>query len=260
MKTNYEFLNKVEEMIKGFQKGEKKSTIEMCELITQIIERNVRPLKEIFYLSDYDFEDIQQDIYLACIQRAKTIDYSIESNIKFFKYQLLGKCITMFRTSICDTYDLTHGQYELFVKISKFIVEYVNIANEEPYDQTIKIVLKLDDQDMERFKFICNKITSECPYENLREWEVTMSDDDMFESVLTTCQHISLMTLLDTLTPMERTVLIDRFGLDGTGNKTLQIVADRCGRNKERIRQIEAKAIRKLRHPSRSRQLKDYLY
>jgi RNA polymerase primary sigma factor len=65
--------------------------------------------------------------------------------------------------------------------------------------------------------------------------------------------------VLDTLTPRERRVLQLRFGLLDGHQRTLEEVGKRFGVTRERVRQIEAKALRKLRHPSRSRRLRDYL-
>jgi len=65
--------------------------------------------------------------------------------------------------------------------------------------------------------------------------------------------------VLSTLSPRERRVLQLRFGLDDGRARTLEEVGKEFGVTRERIRQIEAKALRKLRHPSRSRRLKDYL-
>ncbi|MDR1701915.1 MAG: RNA polymerase sigma factor RpoD [Sporomusaceae bacterium] len=68
-----------------------------------------------------------------------------------------------------------------------------------------------------------------------------------------------LEEVLDTLTPREERVLRLRFGLDDGRARTLEEVGQFFGVTRERIRQIEAKALRKLRHPSRSRKLKDFL-
>ena len=74
-----------------------------------------------------------------------------------------------------------------------------------------------------------------------------------------TLLHEQLMEVLDTLTDREQKVLRLRFGLDDGRPRTLEEVGREFDVTRERIRQIEAKALRKLRHPSRSRKLKDYL-
>ncbi len=68
-----------------------------------------------------------------------------------------------------------------------------------------------------------------------------------------------LMDVLDTLTERERKVIRLRFGLDDGRARTLEEVGKEFQVTRERIRQIEAKALRKLRHPTRSRRLKDFL-
>ena len=68
-----------------------------------------------------------------------------------------------------------------------------------------------------------------------------------------------LADVLSTLTPREKKVLELRFGLEDGHSRTLEEVGQVFGVTRERIRQIEAKALRKVRHPSRSKKLKDYL-
>lgn len=68
-----------------------------------------------------------------------------------------------------------------------------------------------------------------------------------------------LIGVLDTLTPREEKVLRLRYGIDDGRPRTLEEVGKEFNVTRERIRQIEAKALRKLRHPSRSKKLKDFL-
>ena len=68
-----------------------------------------------------------------------------------------------------------------------------------------------------------------------------------------------LAEVLKTLTPREEKVLNLRFGLEDGNPKTLEEVGKEFNVTRERIRQIEAKALRKLRHPTRSKKLKDFL-
>ncbi len=69
----------------------------------------------------------------------------------------------------------------------------------------------------------------------------------------------NIKEVLETLTPREAKVLVYRFGLEGGKPMTLEEVGKKFGVTRERIRQIEAKALRKLKHPSRRKKLQDYL-
>ena len=79
------------------------------------------------------------------------------------------------------------------------------------------------------------------------------------EAAASTLLREQLVEVLSTLTEREQKVLRLRFGLDDGRNRTLEEVGREFNVTRERIRQIEAKALRKLRHPSRSRKLRDYL-
>ncbi|GHU61137.1 hypothetical protein AGMMS49983_00330 [Clostridia bacterium] len=87
-------------------------------------------------------------------------------------------------------------------------------------------------------------------------------DDDIpapVEAASSAMLREQLLQVLDTLAPREREVLKLRFGFDDGRARTLEEVGKQFDVTRERIRQIEAKALRKLRHPSRSRVIKDYL-
>ena len=78
------------------------------------------------------------------------------------------------------------------------------------------------------------------------------------------CAHETLLRekmeeVLGTLTPREARILRLRFGLQNGRAYTLEEVGQKFGLTRERIRQIEGKALRRLRHPRRARQLRDYL-
>lgn len=79
------------------------------------------------------------------------------------------------------------------------------------------------------------------------------------DSVSTTMLKETLLSVLNTLTPREEKVLRLRYGVDDGRPRTLEEVGKEFNVTRERIRQIEAKALRKLRHPSRSKHLKDFL-
>ena len=81
----------------------------------------------------------------------------------------------------------------------------------------------------------------------------------VWEAASQTLLKEQLADVLKTLTPREEKVLRLRFGLEDGRPRTLEEVGKEFNVTRERIRQIEAKALRKLRHPSRSKKLRDFL-
>lgn len=91
--------------------------------------------------------------------------------------------------------------------------------------------------------------------ELVKDEDVTNPEDIAMDDLA----HEEIFKVLDTLKPREEKVLRLRFGLDDGRHRTLEEVGKEFNVTRERIRQIEAKALRKLRHPSRSKKLKDFL-
>ena len=94
--------------------------------------------------------------------------------------------------------------------------------------------------------------------ESFDELEFTPSDFNLLEDYSKKEQHIELEENLDSLNDMEKQVIVLRFGLRGEDEHTLQEVSDIRGVSKTRIGQIEEKAMRKLRHPSRLENVRSY--
>lgn len=93
----------------------------------------------------------------------------------------------------------------------------------------------------------------------LEQFVADQSQPTLYDKVSRELLKDALQKVLDTLSPRERKVLIMRFGLEDGKPKTLEEVGREFKVTRERIRQIEAKAIRKLKHPTRARKLKDFL-
>lgn len=85
----------------------------------------------------------------------------------------------------------------------------------------------------------------------------TESKSPQEQALIRECRR-AIYRQFNTLTPLEEMVIVSRFGFDDGQPKTLEEVGNYINRTRERIRQIEAKALRKLRHPSRSRPLKSF--
>ncbi len=99
-----------------------------------------------------------------------------------------------------------------------------------------------DDEDVELGMFVEDDITP-----------------SPIQSAYTKLLREKVEAVLDTLPPREARILRMRFGLENGRSYTLEEVGQKFGLTRERIRQIESKALRRLRHPRRSRQLREYL-
>jgi len=93
----------------------------------------------------------------------------------------------------------------------------------------------------------------------LEQFVADTNQPSLYDKVSRELLKDALNTVLETLSPREKKVLVMRFGLEDGKPKTLEEVGREFKVTRERIRQIEAKAIRKLKHPTRARKLKDFL-
>ncbi len=93
----------------------------------------------------------------------------------------------------------------------------------------------------------------------LEQFVADTNQPTMYDRVSRELLKDAVVDVLETLSPREKKVLVMRFGLDDGKPKTLEEVGKEFKVTRERIRQIEAKAIRKLKHPTRARKLRDYL-
>ncbi|KKP51052.1 MAG: RNA polymerase sigma factor [Candidatus Roizmanbacteria bacterium GW2011_GWA2_33_33] len=93
----------------------------------------------------------------------------------------------------------------------------------------------------------------------LEQFVADTNQPSLYDKVSRELLKDALNTVLETLSPREKKVLVMRFGLEDGKPKTLEEVGKEFKVTRERIRQIEAKAIRKLKHPTRARKLKDFL-
>jgi RNA polymerase primary sigma factor len=135
----------------------------------------------------------------------------------------------------------------------------------EPTPEEVAKVLGIEpDKALEIIKISQNPASLEAPVgdeedSRLGDFIHDSSAPTLFDSASRELLKELIMQVLATLTDRERKVLMLRFGLDDGRSRTLEEVGKEFKVTRERIRQIEAKALRKLRHPSRGNKLKDYL-
>ena len=135
----------------------------------------------------------------------------------------------------------------------------------EPTASEIAEDLDMDDEEINHLRNITQDFISldstlgDSDETTILSMIVDQRTDSPDQHILDESLREALDEILATLTESERQILMMRFGLDGADPMSLQQIGDRFNLSKERIRQIEKKAIRRLRHPSRSGKLKSFL-
>ena len=162
------------------------------------------------------------------------------------------------------------------IRIPVHMVETINRVNRterqllqelgrEPSIDEIAAKLKMSPRRIEEImKIAQDPVSMETPIgeeedSHIGDFIVDEKTQQPEEAAATSFLHEQLMDVMQTMTERERKVLILRYGLNGETPKTLEEVGKIFNVTRERIRQIEAKAIRKLHHPNRSKKLRDYL-
>ncbi len=150
-------------------------------------------------------------------------------------------------------------------KIEKVQKKLENKLGREPLPGEIAEELDMDDEEINHLRNISQDyISLDATYGDSEDTTIlSMMEDHRMEApdhkVLEDSLKDALDAVLNTLTASEREILKMRFGLDGFKPMSLQQIGEQFHLSKERIRQIEKKAIRRLRHPSRSQKLKSFI-
>ena len=147
-------------------------------------------------------------------------------------------------------------------EIKNLLQERLNFTSDQ-IDDVLEATIpfeSIEEMFLMFFKNIEDLEKHELENENtLKVPETLIFESDVEERVAAIMLKEQLAEVLGTLTDREKKVLELRYGLDDGEEKTLEEVGSKFNVTRERVRQIEAKALKKLRHPSRSRKLRDYL-
>lgn len=221
------------------------------------------------YKLSIDEEDLVQYGYFGLIKAAERFDIKRETKFVTYATWWIDQAI---KRSICDYGFIIRLPVHYFDEVNKVLnilslhfdlsqKEIIEILEEngiskDKYDDimfTIENVLSIDSlnryvgQDMEDGDT------------ELLDFIVDKTNPTVEEDVDSKLLKETINNLLDTLKKREKEVLRMRFGLDGGDGMTLEQIGKEYNITRERIRQIEKKAIKKLRHPSRSKKLKDFI-